>query len=221
MSEKILEALMQLFAIISRPESNAEERRAVVASYLESQLNKELSDKYVEVFNTEFRKVIEEDAKVTKKEKILARRAVRVLKLCTNLIEELDQSQRIIVLFQLLEFVKSEKVETKGPELAEAKEQEKQFIELIAETFLISENDLKLISNFVSSDKQLDDQSSYLIVNGQKNGIPASKIKHFRRENLEGEIWFIRIQSTNMYFVKFVGKGELTMNGQLLEPMKS
>ena len=92
MSEKILEALMQLFAIISRPESNAEERRAVVASYLESQLNQELSDKYVEVFDTEFRKVIAEDAKVSKKEKILSRRAVRVLKLCTNLIEELDQS---------------------------------------------------------------------------------------------------------------------------------
>lgn len=221
MSEKILEALMQLFAIISRPESNAEERRAVVASYLESQLNQELSQKYTEVFDHEFTKVIEEDAKVTKKEKILSRRAVRVLKLCTNLIEELDQTHRIIVLFQLLEFIKSEKAATEGPELAESKEQEKQFIELIAETFLISDHDLVLISNFVSSDKKLEDQGSYLIVKGQKEGKANSKIKHLCRENLIGEIWFIQVQSTNMYFVKYVGKGELTMNGQLLEPLKS
>ena len=36
-----------------------------------------------------------------------------------------------------------------------------------------------------------------------------------------GQIRFIQIQSTNLYFVKYLGKAELYMNGQLLEPQKS
>ena len=50
MSEEILKALMQLFAIISRPESDASERRLVVESFLNRQLNQELVDFYLEVF---------------------------------------------------------------------------------------------------------------------------------------------------------------------------
>ncbi len=260
MSEMILEALMQLFAIISRPvsegqdrESYKKERADVVASYLNSQLNQELSDKFLGEFSQHFEKVMEEDAeaarredakaakrkekgatgedddKAARKEKILAKRAVRVLKLCTSLIEELDQTQRIIVLFQLLEFVKSEKEDTHGPkagkagttEMAEAKKQEKQFIELIAETFLISGEDLVLISTFVNSNASLEEHASYLVVDSRKDGGTEKKTKHICREGLSGEIWFIQVQSTNMYFVKYVGKGELNMNGQLLENRKS
>ena len=69
MSEKILEALMQLFAIISRPVSKGQDaesykktRASVVSSYLNSQLNHELADKYLEVFNGYFDNVMEEDA---------------------------------------------------------------------------------------------------------------------------------------------------------------
>ena len=51
MSERILKALMQLFAIIARPESNAEERRSVVGSFLLQQLNSELVNEYLKVFN--------------------------------------------------------------------------------------------------------------------------------------------------------------------------
>ena len=257
MSEKILEALMQLFAIISRPVSKGQDadsyrktRAAVVSSYLNSQLNHELADKYLEVFNGHFDSVMEEDAEVARKEeartakrkekemgdeefsavlkeKTLSKRAVRVLKLCTGLIEELDQAQRIIILFQLLEFTKSEKRE-KGvketlpnKEEAEAREQEKEFIESIADTFLISRDDLQLIRVFVNSNQQLEDHPSYLVVNSRKKGEDGKKIKHICREGLSGELWFIQVQSTNMYFVKYVGKGEMNMNGQLLENRKS
>ena len=51
MSEEILKALMQLFAIISRPESDASERRLVVESFLSRQLNQELVAVYLEVFD--------------------------------------------------------------------------------------------------------------------------------------------------------------------------
>lgn len=52
MSEKVLKALMQLFAIIARPDSNLEERRQVVGSFLKQQLNTELVNEYLEVLTT-------------------------------------------------------------------------------------------------------------------------------------------------------------------------
>ena len=50
MSEKIMKALMQLFAIIARPDSSKDERISVVESFLKRQLNHEIVQEYLKVF---------------------------------------------------------------------------------------------------------------------------------------------------------------------------
>ena len=204
---------MQLFAIISRPEGNASDRRMVVESFLQRQLNQELVALYLEVFDGYFRQVVEEDAKVAKKERLLSRRSVRVLKICTTINEELAQPQKVIVLFQLLEFIKSES--------QEVTRQEMEFISTVADTFHIPQDDFKLIRSFVLSDGELDNKPEFLVVDNQLQRPRRRKIKHLHRENLIGEIRFIYIHSSNLYFVKYVGQAEMYMNGQLLEPHKT
>ena len=54
MSEKILETLMQLFAIIAKPQSNAKERRVVVELFLKRLLNQELVKKYLTTYDEKF-----------------------------------------------------------------------------------------------------------------------------------------------------------------------
>ena len=51
MSEQILKALMQLFAIIARPDSSRSDRRTVVKAYLKKQLNHEIVQVYLKVFD--------------------------------------------------------------------------------------------------------------------------------------------------------------------------
>jgi len=213
MSEEILKALMQLFAIISRPGSDAAERRLIAESFLNKQLNQELVALYLEAFDGYYRRVIEEDAKVTKKERLLAKRSVRVLKICTVINEELAQPQKIIVLFQLLEFIKSETQQVTGQEL--------EFIATVADTFNIPEQDFELTKTFVLTDSKLPENADYLVADSSKDKAAGKHIKHMYRENLLGQICFIRVQSSNLYFVKYVGQAELYMNGQLLEPLKS
>ncbi|MCK4749236.1 MAG: hypothetical protein KAT15_19420, partial [Bacteroidales bacterium] len=213
MSKEILEALMQLFAIISRPESNAAERRLVVESFLNRQLNQELVTVYLDVFDGYFRQVMEEDAKVAKKERLLAKRSVRVLKICTEINKELAQPQKIIVLFQLLEFIKSE--------TEAATDQEMEFIATVGDTFNIPDEDYHLIRSFVLSDGDLEDNPLYLVVDHHKEDTPGMQTKHVYRKDLVGQIRFIQVQSTNLYFLKYVGHAELYMNGLLLEPLKS
>ena len=213
MSEEILKALMQLFAIVSRPGSDASERRVMVESFLSRQLNQELVAVYLDVFDGYFKQVIEEDAKVTKKERLLSRRSVRVLKICTVINEELAQPQKIVVLFQLLEFIKSDNLQ--------ANSQEMEFISTVSDTFNIPDVDFDLTRNFVLSDGELDDKTEYLVVDSNREKGPEKNIKHIYRENLVGQIRFIHINSTNLCFVKYIGKAELYMNGQLLDPYKT
>jgi ABC-type multidrug transport system ATPase subunit len=213
MSDEILRALMQLFAIVSRPEANASDRRMVVESFLQRQLNQELVALYLDVFDGYYRQVVEEDAKVAKKERLLSRRSVRVLKICTTINEELAQPQKIIVLFQLLEFIKSES--------QEVTRQEMEFISTVADTFHISQDDFKLIRGFVLSNGDLDNKPEFLVVDSQPQKLRRRRIKHLHRDHLIGEVRFIYIQSTNLYFVKYVGLAEMYMNGQLLEPHKT
>ncbi len=213
MSDEILKALMQLFAIISRPGSDAAERRLIVESFLNRQLNQELVDIYLEVFDVYFKQVMDEDAQVVKKERLLAKRSVRVLKICTAINEELAQPQKIIVIFLLVEFIKSE--------TQQATEQEIEFITTVADTFNIPEDDFDGIRAFVLTDGKLKDHPEYLVVDHVKERAPGNQIKHIFRENLIGQIRFIHIYSTNLYFVKYVGQTELYMNGQLLAPLKT
>ena len=213
MSDEILKALMQLFAIISRPERNATDRRTVVESYLQRQLNQELVALYLKVFDGYYRKVMEEDAMVAKKERLLSRRSVRVLKICTTINEQLAQPQKVIVLFQLLEFVKSDQ--------QEEGRQEMEFISTVADTFHIPEEDFRRIRSFVLSNGTLENRAEFLVVDNQYEKTKGRRVKHLYRENLNGEIRFIHIQSANLYFVKFAGQAEMYMNGQLLEPYKT
>jgi ABC-type multidrug transport system ATPase subunit len=185
----------------------------LVESFLNRQLNQELVAVYLDVFDSFFKQVIEEDAKVTKKERLLSRRSVRVLKICTTINEELAQSQKIVVLFQLLEFIKTDKLQ--------ASSQEMEFVSTVSDTFHIPDEDFDLIRNFVLSDGDLDDKTEYLVVDGKLENGHGQHTKHIYRENLVGQIRFIHISSANLYFVKYIGQAELYMNGQLLEHYKS
>jgi len=213
MSEEILKALMQLFAIVSRPGSEASELRMKVESFLERQLNQELVAVYLDVFDGFFKQVVEEDAKVSKKERLLSRRSVRVLKICTVINEALAQEQKIVVLVQLVEFIKSDELMSTS--------QEMEFVSTVSDTFNIPDSDFELIRDFVFADDALIDNKNYLVVDGKKENDGGKHIKHIYRENLIGQIRFIHIKSTNLYFVKYIGHAELYMNGQLLEPHKT
>lgn len=215
MSEKILRALMQLFAIIARPESSIDERRAIVASFLVKQLNRELADEFLQTYDAFVAKFAEEDEKKSQKaSRILARRSVRVLKICTNINEELTQQQKVVFLIQLLEFIKSDS-ET-------GTEQEMEFITTVSDTFNIAKEEYEAIREFVLNDKKPVPSQHYLFIDNTEKGrdLPEGA-KHIRRKNLSGQVRVLHILSTNLYFVKYIGNAEVYINGHLLEQFKT
>ncbi len=215
MSEKILKALMQLFAIIARPESSVDDRRAVVESFLIKQLNRELAEEFLNIYDEFVSKFAEEDEKKSQNAgRILARRSVRVLKICTNINEELTQQQKVVFLIQLLEFIKSD--------ADVVTDQEMEFVSTVSDTFNINIEEYNSIREFVLNDKKLASSSHFLFVDDTEKGrnLPGGA-KHIQRKNLSGQMRVLHILSTNLYFVKYIGQAEIYINGQLLEQYKT
>ena len=213
MSEKILETLMQLFAIIAKPQSNDIERRGVVEVFLKRLLNQELVQKYLSTYDERFeeaRKKLEKSSTERREGAI----AIRIRKLCKEINEQgqLDQEQRIVVVIQVLEFCKSGGQQVSQLELG--------FISTLAEGLNITTDEYNIIESFVLNTFTDIPATSYLlIINGIKN-FEHKETKHSYKDLLKGHIWILFIPSVNKYFVRFTGSGELSMNGQLLQEDK-
>ena len=213
MSEKILETLMQLFAIIAKPQSNAKERRVVVELFLKRLLNQELVKKYLTTYDEKFEEAREKLEKrgADKREGAIA---IRIQKLCKEINEQgqLDQEQRIVVVIQVLEFCKSGGQEVSQLELG--------FISTLAGGLNITNEEYEIIESFVlNSFTNIPATSNLLVIDGNKF-FEQKETKHAFKDLLKGHIWILFVPSVNKYFVRFVGTGELSMNAQLLQEDK-
>jgi ABC-type multidrug transport system ATPase subunit len=213
MSEKILETLMQLFAIIAKPQSNDSERRGVVEAFLKRLLNQELVQKYLSTYDKEFeeaRKKLEKSSAERREGAI----AIRIRKLCKEINEQgqLDQEQRIVVVIQVLEFCKSGGQEVSSLELG--------FISTLAEGLNITTEEYEFIERFVLNPfTNIPATTNLLIINGIKD-FDSKEAKHVFKDLLKGHIWILFVPSVKMYFTRFTGSGELSMNSQLLQEDK-
>lgn len=213
MNEKIIEALMQLFAIIANPTANEADRRKVVKAFLSNRLNHELVEKYLSLYDSIYRDA-QDRLEKSSPERREGAIAIRITKLCNDINEEgqLDSEQRIIVVIQALEFCKSGGVKVSSLE--------REFIATLAEGLNISRDDYENIEKFVlNSFDEVPGFQNLLIISGDRINREEG-VKYLIKEQLKGQIWVLFIPSINMYFMRFTGAGELTMNSQLLQENK-
>jgi ABC transport system ATP-binding/permease protein len=211
MSEKILKALMQLFAIIARPQSNDSDRRGVVEAFLKRQLNQELVKEYLGFFDGYFQEA-QERQKKSNQDRRTSAISVRLLKICNDINDQLTQDQKIIVLVQLLEFCKSEGSEVSQLEL--------EFIQSVSESFNVDQTEHILIKNFILNPFLSVPKSNNILIIDNRALHEDSEVKHLYNKDVKGQIWVLFVHSAGMYFVKFTQTGELYMNGQLLQEDK-
>jgi len=207
MSERILKALMQMFAIIARVDGIDDNGRLIVQSFLKQQLNQELVDQYLAIFD-EF---LEAHHQVTKKKDGTAKRtslnSVKILKICTQINGELTQVQKVVVLLRLIEFINSN---------TEIAEQEMEFVTTVAETFNIEDAEFKRCMQFVRAGLDNIPESPQILIIDNKTSHVLKETKHIYAEGVTGQARILWIQSVNMYALLYYGKSDILLNGQLL-----
>ncbi|HMT27956.1 MAG TPA: ATP-binding cassette domain-containing protein [Bacteroidia bacterium] len=206
MSEKILKALMQLFAIIANSDQLTKEDRSVVEAFLRQQVSQAHHDYYLNFFD-EYLKFLQGKANSGKMTKRVSVNSVKILRICSDINSELDQKQKYVVLVKIVEFAYSysEKIG----------DQELEFIETVASSFNIDKEACQLCLSFASSKNSsgLHDSPQILIVNNTSIK-PEGKVKHILNETISGEICFLNIPDEGIIFVKYFGNLPLILNGQ-------
>lgn len=207
MSEKILKALMQLFAIIAKVDGVTANGRNVVQLFLKQQLNQDLVEEYLKLFD-EFLAAQPERKRATDdtKKRASVKDSVRVLLICTQINEELTQKQKIIVLIRLLEFIKANGI---------LSQQEIEFLNTVASTFNIEEKEYNALMYFAMHEQQEEHpDADILIINNQVSSLVKSK--HIYSENLDGQLKVMHISSVDIYIIRYFGTSEINLNGQPL-----
>ncbi len=206
MSEKILKALMQLFAIIARQDVGLSSReRDFVEGFLKQQLSEIAVSEYLNLFDDyvahDGKSSEEKDRTEVKLTSV--KDSVKTLGIAKKINRTLTQKQKVVVIVRLLELINSDKNFTP---------QRMAIIDTTAEVFNISRQEYKAISCFVIRDKseELDIPEILISQSHTTSNINA----HFiHTPYLDGKIIILRVQSVDLYFVKYTGKSELFING--------
>lgn len=217
MSQRILKALMQLFAIIARVDEEIDIQnpvtkgngRKIVQAFLSQELGSAAVEEYLKVFDEYLIAYQGTSTKKDSRRKKTSVHSVKVLRICTQINEELTQSQKIIVLVRILEFINANDL---------VAEQEREFAQTVADTFNVTMEEYNEIKDFVEApiSKTIDDSELLYITSKEKENFKEAK--HIYSEGIEGQIRVLKIESVNFHIFKYLGNGELNLNGQPVRP---
>jgi len=214
MSEELLKALMQLFALASDVDDINDESREIVKRYLEIELNQELLEKYIVLYDQFIEEYHHLDARKSGlKVESITLDSDDVKKVCQNINESLVQKQKIVIILRLLEYVFAD---------GSISDHEYNFLDKVAQTFKISKDEFTSCLNFINStEKDIPDSDSVLIVSSKETPQIGLKNKHLQSENLEGTLAVLNIASVKMIAFKYYGSGDLYLNGQNITSVRS
>jgi len=208
MSEEILKALTQLFAIITKQDGGVTEtERDFVISIFKEDLDQDSIKEYLALYD-EFVGYGKEVEITTKKRLTSVKDSVKTLAICRKINKTLTQKQKIVALIKLLELVGSDRNFTS---------QRMEIINTVSEVFNITTEEYKLIEGFIlhTKDEILDKED--LLFARKKGKKKLEKAKEID-VSISGELVFLRVKSVDMYFVRYLGEEEILLNGFAIKP---
>ncbi len=244
MSEEILRALIQLFALTAKQDGGIEDKELqYVESFLIQQLGAEASQEWLLDFKKQVGLILDEKAlrkqererkKQLELEKELAnnpeararmekdkeltsvKESVKILGICKRINKSINQQQKIVVYVRLFELVNTSKKFT---------EQRMAIINTVGEVFNINpdktaiaegaQDVLKDSENFVvNNESQKFDSPNILVISD--NEYSFENTKTIKCEDLDSDIFILRVTTQELYFMRYTGKHDVFLNGQAI-----
>ena len=207
---------MQLFALISdigNPNEISSKEKDVVRSFLARQLNTELVNKYIKLFDEFLDRFTKESLKENAEgQRVASLKAVRIKRICESINSELRQKQKIYIIIQLIDFI------SYGKEITE---NELDFLMTLALALYIPENEYKNIRSFILDPvSRIREKEKLLLINNSQAAI-YNKIKHIFNSKVSGELMFLNILSTKTLILRYTGDRDLYLDGQQIFPKQT
>ncbi len=207
MSEEILKALMQLFAIITKQDGGvSENEKDYVWGFLVDTLGADQAEEYIRLYekHSDYGKVLSEN---DKKKLTSVKDSVRTLAICKKINKTLSQKQKVIVLIRLFELLKAD---------SNFSEQRVMIIDTVSDVFNIDKIEHKIIEQFVLSEDILEiNTPDVLMVKHYEEG--EAILSGIHANELNGFLGILNVESVDMYFIRYNGTDEISLNGSLVK----
>ncbi|WP_151997215.1 MULTISPECIES: ATP-binding cassette domain-containing protein [unclassified Imperialibacter] len=195
MSEQLLKAIIHLLAIVAKEDDVTDDERLSILQFLEENISRQDQDKYMNFFDSLTAEMLQKENFDDKAE---------IISLTEGINKELTQSQKIVVMIDLLEVIVAD---------GEISEREKELVYFIGDRFNIKDPAIDLMKKFVMyTDRSKLDNTNILVADDGMEISPA-KSHHITLDGLPGFIAILRIPVIENYFIKYVGKASLHLNG--------
>src|SRR6267154_3227806 len=196
MSEEILKALTQLFAIITKQDGSVtENERQFVINFFQQELDQDTIKEYLELYDNYSGYVKQGTSAEEEKNKLTSvRDSVKTLGICKKINKTLTQKQKVVVLTKLLELIGSDKNFT--PQRIE-------IINTVSTVFNIGQEEYKLVETFIIAQQveQLNFKDILLVNSSETKSAELQKHSH---AHIDGQLIFMRVNSVDMYFTKYL-----------------
>lgn len=207
MSEEILKALTQLFAIITKQDGgvSANERQYVI-TFFQTELDQDSLKEYLAQYDEQsgYGKTTEGGAKLTS-----VKESVRVLGICKKINKTLTQKQKVVVLIKLLELVATDK---------NFSAQRMEIINTVSTVFNIQLDEYKLIEDFITSTEPRSLNYPDILIGNSESKLESGKLHKHVHIHITGDLVCLRVRSVDMFYVKYAGEESTLMNGFIMQP---
>ena len=205
---------MQLFALITKQDGGIGEKEIeYVNRFLVQQIGVDSAKVYLQIYRETAGE--SEDSDHSDGQKLTSvLDSVRVLKLCKQISKTINQRQKVVVLVRILELVSAEYNLT---------EQRMSIVKTVADIFRISKDEYKSIFTFVTKNSlEAFDHENHLVVSKNApdpNDLPLRPedsrppAHQYQFRGLEDPVFFTRVPSVELYFMKYSGSKECFLNG--------
>ncbi len=210
MSEEILKALTQLFAIITKQDGGVtENERQFVINFFQSELDRDSIKEYVELYDNFSGYTRQGIAEEEEKNKLTSvKDSIKTLGICKKINKTLTQKQKVIVLIKLLELVNSDKHFTP---------QRLEIVNTVSTVFNIVKESYKIIETFVISENVEELNFSDILI-ADSSAAKSAELQKHAHVHIEGSLAFMRVRSVDMYFTKYLGDQSNSLNGFVMQP---
>lgn len=211
MSEPILIALVQLFAIVaaSRHKKPSDKTRLIIETYLKQYLSNKELEEYLMLFDElfSFHNLNDESFNWGSSATL-----EKMLQICTRINKGLQQKDKLIVFIKLVEFI--EEIKHDANNINSSIEFE--YYKTIKSAFNISKVEYEGICNFFL--KPFDnaiDKGNYLIIKSDTEEV-KTHFKTINRRYFEGQIFVHYIKSINLLIARYYGNENIYLNSHYI-----
>lgn len=209
MSEEILKALTQLFAIITKQDGGVTDKeRQYVIRLFQTELDRDAVKEYLDLYDLFSGYGNEEKDDEGKSKLTSVSDSVKTLGICKKINKTLTQKQKVVVVIKLLELVASGK---------NFSAQRGAIINTVSSVFNLSQYEYQSIEKFViTEDVKSLNLKDILLVDHQTSPVEEKACRHVQGQ-IEGTLVFMRVSSVEMYFTKYLGEEVNMLNGFIMQ----